>query len=123
MMIDCYTIYQRVSQFLIKKGYDPILLKSHSNNIEAVLFADYSKKIVFAVSLKHMSDMMYLFEGALFCNTSQKSISCGEWRACSIHCDNNNNIDNLISQFIKGFDEYMSDGDKFISEALEYQSL
>ena len=116
MMKNFNAIYQRVNQFLCKKGYNPIVLKNNSNNIEAVLFADYTKKIVFSVSLKTMEDMLYLLEGALFYNIFQKSISCGEWRACSVHYDNNINIDNLISQFTAGFDKYMLDGDRFIAE-------
>ena len=74
------------------------------------------KKIVFAISLKAMSDMLYLIEGALFDNVSQGSISCEGWCACNIHCDNNINIDNLINQFTASFDKYMLDGDKFIAE-------
>lgn len=113
-MIDYNTIYQRVNQFLIKKGYNPIVLKNNSNNIENILFADYTKKIVFVVSLKTMGDMLYLLEGALFYNYFQKNISCEEWCACSIHCDNNINIDNLISQFEASFDQFVLSGDNFI---------
>lgn len=116
MMKNYNTIYQRVNQFLFKKGYNPIVLKNNGNYIETVLFADYTKKIVFAVSLKIMDDMLYLLEGALFYNSFQKSISCGEWRACSIPYNNDINIDGLISQFESGFDQFMSDADDFVEQ-------
>lgn len=114
MMEHNNAIYQIVNRFLLQKGYSPAILKNkNSDNIEAILFAEYAKKVVFHISLKKINEMLYLFEGALFDNASQRSIICGDWCACSIPCDNGS-IADLISQFETGFDRFVSESNEFI---------
>jgi len=113
-MVHKKVIYQRVNRFLLKKGYSPVILKKeNSDNIEGILFADYAKKVVFHISLKQINEMLYLLEGALFKNVSQMSIMCGNWCACSIHCDNGS-IDDLLSQFETNFDQFVLESNEFI---------
>lgn len=105
------TIYSNISQYLLKKGYSPILLKDKENITKMLLFIDYSEKIIFSISVERIKNTLHLCEGSLFDESNlNKGISCGFYCACSIPYSNHINIDNLISQFESSFEQFIIDG-------------
>lgn len=111
------TIYQKISQCLYNKGYNPIFLEDNEKNTQMLLFVDYSEKIILSTALEKIDNTLYLFEGSLFDESNiNGGISCGFYCACSISYGDYINIDELISQFENNFNQFILAGKDFIKK-------
>lgn len=111
------TIYQKISQSLYNKGYNPIFLEDNEKNTKMVLFVDYSEKIILSTALERINNTLFLFEGSLFDESNlNDGISCGFYCACSIPYGDYINIDELISQFETNFNQFIAASKEFIEK-------